>query len=102
VVPLLEAKRTTRRHAEEAYGEFQSQRSGLVDRARTQRQPLENVLGDGDLGRLLSTRRATTSPLLVAGSRWCGRSGWSSSAPTVRGKTTLLRALPGELPLAPG
>jgi ATPase subunit of ABC transporter with duplicated ATPase domains len=34
----LEAKRTARRHAEEAYGEYQSQRSDLVDRARTQRQ----------------------------------------------------------------
>ncbi|MGI8809422.1 MAG: ABC-F family ATP-binding cassette domain-containing protein [Acidimicrobiales bacterium] len=34
----LEAKRTARRHAEEAYGEYQSQRSSLVDRARAQRQ----------------------------------------------------------------
>ena len=34
----LEAKRTARRHAEEAYGEYQSQRSDLVARARTQRQ----------------------------------------------------------------
>ncbi len=34
----LEAKRTARRHAEEAYSEYQSQRSGLVDRAQTQRQ----------------------------------------------------------------
>ena len=34
----LEAKQTARRHAEEAYEEYQSQRSGLVDRARTQRQ----------------------------------------------------------------
>jgi ATPase subunit of ABC transporter with duplicated ATPase domains len=34
----LDAKATARRHAEEAYDQYQSQRSGLVDRARTQRQ----------------------------------------------------------------
>ena len=34
----LEAKATARRHAEEAYEQYQTQRSGLVDRARTQRQ----------------------------------------------------------------
>ena len=34
----LEAKRTARRHAEEAYEQYRSQRSDLVDRARTQRQ----------------------------------------------------------------
>jgi ATPase subunit of ABC transporter with duplicated ATPase domains len=34
----LEAKATARRHAEEAYEQYRSQRSGLVDRARTQRQ----------------------------------------------------------------
>jgi ATPase subunit of ABC transporter with duplicated ATPase domains len=34
----LEAKRTARRHAEEAYDEYRSQRADLVDRARTQRQ----------------------------------------------------------------
>jgi ATPase subunit of ABC transporter with duplicated ATPase domains len=34
----LEAKATARRHAEEAFDQYQAQRSGLVDRARTQRQ----------------------------------------------------------------
>ncbi len=34
----LEAKRTARRHAEEDYDEYRSQRSDLVERARTQRQ----------------------------------------------------------------
>jgi ATPase subunit of ABC transporter with duplicated ATPase domains len=34
----LEAKRTARRHAEDAYDEYTTQRSGLVERARTQRQ----------------------------------------------------------------
>ena len=34
----LDAKATARRHAEEAYDQYQNQRSGLVDRARTQRQ----------------------------------------------------------------
>jgi ATPase subunit of ABC transporter with duplicated ATPase domains len=34
----LEAKATARRHAEEAYEQYQSQRSGLIHRARTQRQ----------------------------------------------------------------
>ncbi len=33
----LEAKRTARRHAEEAYAEYESQRSTLVGRAQTQR-----------------------------------------------------------------
>src|SRR5215217_8364522 len=33
----LDAKQTARRHAEEAYGEYRSQRSDLVERARTQR-----------------------------------------------------------------
>jgi len=34
----LEAKRTARRHAEEAYDQYRSQRSDLTERARTQRQ----------------------------------------------------------------
>jgi len=34
----LDATRTARRHAEEAYDGYTTQRSGLVDRARTQRQ----------------------------------------------------------------
>ncbi len=34
----LEARRTARRHAEEAYDQYRSQRSDLTDRARTQRQ----------------------------------------------------------------
>ena len=34
----LEAKRTARRHAEEAYDQYRTQRGDLLDRARTQRQ----------------------------------------------------------------
>jgi len=159
----LEAKRTARRHAEEAYGEYRSQRSDLVDRARMQRQWAVSGVraekknpSDGDkmqrgfrvnrtekqAAKVRITERALER-LEVAEKPWEGwdlhlelapssRSGdvvarlvdavvergsfrlgplslevaWAERlaivGPNGWGKTTLLRALLGELPLASG